>query len=172
MTLLGCTGVSGRGPVDCGESPSGTLLSNGCSGDEVDIDGEASLSGVATGGIGSKTEDDKDSSFVRSLSNCCSGDDEVVTDVGDSSLMAGIGATTGFCFQGSSTCSLTESNAADTQRSKKYNKFRTKKNLYQDWKILRLRSEPEKLSVLAASVSILTSAARLSSRSKIFKISR
>ena len=38
-------------------------------------------------------------------------------------------------------------------------------------RLLRLRSEPEKLSVFAASVSILTSGARLSSRSKILKIS-
>ena len=141
----------------------GTLLSNGCSGDE------ASLSRVATGAIGSEGEDGKDSPFVRFSSNCCC-DDEFVIDEGDSGLVAGIGGITGSCFQGSSTCSLTESNAADTQRSEKYNKFRTKENCYRDWEILRFRSEPEKLSVLAASVSILTSAARLSSRSKILKI--
>ena len=156
----------------------GTLLSNGSSGG--DIDGETSLLRVASGAIGSEGEDTKGSisvvsSSIRASSDCfCdeSNDDGIVISEGDSGLVAGIGAITGSCFQGSSTCSLTESNAADTQRSKKvYNNFRTKKNRFQDWESLRLRSEPEKLSVLAASVSTVTSSARLSSRSKILKIS-
>lgn len=134
------------------------------------IDGEASLSRVATGAIGSRGGDGKDSPFGRFSSNCCS-DDEIVIGEGDSGLVAGAGAITGSCFQGSSTCSLTESNAADTQRSEKSNRFRTKMNFYRDRGILRLRSEPEKLSVFAASASIETSAARFSSRNKILKIS-
>ena len=107
----------------------GTLLSKSCSGDEVDIDGEASLSRVATGAIGSEGGDGNDSPFVGFSSNCCSDDDETVIDEEDSVLVAGTGAITGSCFQGSSTCSLTESNAADTQRSEKYKKFRKKELL-------------------------------------------
>ena len=56
-------------------------------------------------------------------------------------------------------------------RGLKYDKFRTKRCM-DTREILRLRSEPEKLSVLAANISIVTSAARVSSRSKILKISR
>ena len=99
-----------------------TLLSNGFSG-EMDIDGGASLSGVATDAIGSEGDDTKVSIFVRSSSNCfCDESDDVDIAIGeeDSGLVTGIGAITGSCFQGSSTCSFTESNAADTQRSEKY----------------------------------------------------
>lgn len=102
--------------MDCGELP--LLLSNGFS--SGDIDGETSLSRVATGAIGSESEDTKDSIFVRSSSDCfCDESDDDEIDEGDSVLVAEIGAITGSCFQGSSTCSLTESNAADTQRSEK-----------------------------------------------------
>jgi hypothetical protein len=86
----------------------------------VDVDGEASLSGVATDIIGSEGDDTKDSISVGSSSSCfCdeSDDDETAIGEGDSGLVVEIGAITGSCFQGSSTCSLTESNAADTQRS-------------------------------------------------------
>lgn len=86
-TRVGCAGVSGKsGGVDRDESSLGTLPSSSCSGDELDIDDESSLSRVA-GAIG---EDDKDSSFVEFLSNCCC-DDEIVIDEGDSRLMTGIG---------------------------------------------------------------------------------
>ena len=88
----------------------------------MDIDGEALFSRVATGAIGSECEDSKDSTFVRSSSNCfCdeSDDDEIAIGEGDSGVVAGIGTITDLSFQGSSTCSLTESNAADTQRSAK-----------------------------------------------------
>ena len=98
----------------------GTSLSNGFSGGEIGIDGEASLSRVAAGAIGSESEDTEGSIFVKSSSDCfCDESDDDEID-GGSVLVAGIGAITGSCFQGSSTCSLTESNAADTQRSEKY----------------------------------------------------
>lgn len=200
-TRVGCAGVSGilgiLEDVDGDESLLETLLSSGCSADEVDVDDEASLSRVAAGAIGSKGEDGKDSSFVRCLSNCCC-DDELVIDGEDSRFMAAINASEedvdedespsiaaagvfsdsdegesfvmrGSNFQGSSTCSLTESNAADTQRSE-IKRIKDRKS-YRIQMVLRLRSEPEKLSVLAASTSTVTSAARLSSRSRILRIS-
>jgi hypothetical protein len=200
-TRVGCAGVFGNsGDVNGDDSLSETWLSSGCSADKVDVDDEASLSRVAAGAIGSKSEDGKDSSFVKYLSNCCC-DDELVIDGEDSRLMAGNGEINaseedvdkdespsiaaagvfsdsdgggefvmrGSDFQGSSTCSLTESKAADTQRSE-IKRIKDGKS-YRNQMVLRLRSEPEKLSVLAASTSTVTSAARLSSRSRILRIS-
>jgi len=147
-TRVGYAEVScGSGSEDRRDSSLEKLLSNGCCGDEMVIDGEALLSVVAAGAIGSESDDDKDSSIVIFSSNCCCGGDDRIIDGEDSSLIAGIGvisvsdedvegvgspsvaaagafgdsdgrlAMGGPDFQGSSTCSLTESNAADTQRS-------------------------------------------------------
>ena len=142
-TRLGCSGVScGPGGEDCDELSLGTLLFNSCCGDEMVVDDEGLLSTAAAGAIGSESVGGKDSSFGRFLSNCCCSD-EMIIDEGDSALIGAIGisdkdvngpsmaaavvlgdsdeglAIGGWVFQGSSTCSLTESNAADTQRSER-----------------------------------------------------
>ena len=103
---------------------------------------EGLLSTVAAGAIGSESVDGNDPSFGRFLSNCCCSD-EMIIDEGDSALIGAIGISdedvngpstaaavvfgdsdeglvmSGCVLQGSSTCSLTESNAADTQRSER-----------------------------------------------------
>ena len=109
----------------------GTLSFKGCRGDKMVFDNEASLS--TDGPTSSGSEDGASSSFGRVSSIFCCGDETIVggdspdVDREESSLVAAVGVVDDFeggfetrdsDFQGSSTCSLTESNAAETQRSK------------------------------------------------------
>ena len=145
-TRLGCSGVSCSPGSEGGDDSSlGTLLFNGCCSDEIAVGDETLLSMASSGVVDSGSVDCKFSSFGRFSSNCrC---EETITERVDSPLMAGIGvmnvsdedddgeeslemAATGVFgdsdrglgargsdFQGRSTCSLTESKAADTHRS-------------------------------------------------------